>query len=47
MNNSGTLSWFLFNFVLWHRQWIEERVSDPRVRSDDPVGSEGRTVRPT
>ena len=26
--NSGTLSWFLMNFALWHRRWIEGRAPE-------------------
>jgi len=32
-SNSGTLSWFLLNFALWHRQWIEGRPADGVVTS--------------
>jgi len=31
-SNNGTLSWFLFNFALWHRQWIEDRRAEVVVR---------------
>jgi asparagine synthase (glutamine-hydrolysing) len=30
--NNGVLSWFLLNFALWHRQWIEERPPDVLTR---------------
>ncbi|MBI2456179.1 MAG: asparagine synthetase B, partial [candidate division NC10 bacterium] len=26
--NNATLSWFLLNFALWHRQWIEGQVPE-------------------
>ena len=26
--NNATLSWFLLNFALWHRQWIEGQAPD-------------------
>jgi asparagine synthase (glutamine-hydrolysing) len=28
LDNNATLSWFLLNFALWHRHWIEERSPD-------------------
>jgi hypothetical protein len=37
-SNSGTLSWFLLNFALWHRQWIEGRPADGVVPR--PSGAE-------
>jgi asparagine synthase (glutamine-hydrolysing) len=27
-NTNGHLPWYLFNFVLWHEAWIEEKVPD-------------------
>ena len=27
-SNNAALSWFLLNFALWHRQWIEERTPE-------------------
>jgi len=26
-SNNATLSWFLLNFALWHRQWIEGKAA--------------------
>ena len=46
-SNNATLSWFLLNFALWHRQWIEGRAASPAPLSVDPAGAVGSTIRPT
>jgi asparagine synthase (glutamine-hydrolysing) len=36
--NGGVPSWFLLNFVLWHRTWIEERGMDDVIPTPSPRG---------
>jgi asparagine synthase (glutamine-hydrolysing) len=35
-SGNATLSWFLLNFALWHRQWIEGRPAAPAVLPAGP-----------
>jgi asparagine synthase (glutamine-hydrolysing) len=42
--NNATLSWFLFNFALWHRHWIEGQTADPAPLPVTPSGAVGRSV---
>ncbi len=46
-SNNATLSWFLLNFALWHRQWIEGRAVDPAMLPVVPKGGGGSQVRAT
>ena len=41
LDNNATLSWFLLNFALWHRHWIEERSPDG-VPASSVRGAHGR-----
>ncbi len=43
--NNATLSWFLLNFVLWHRQWIEGRAASPAALPFAGTGATGRSIR--
>jgi asparagine synthase (glutamine-hydrolysing) len=40
-SNNATLSWFLLNFALWHRRWIEGRNLD-EILAPRPVTSAGQ-----
>jgi asparagine synthase (glutamine-hydrolysing) len=41
-SNNATSSWFLLNFALWHRQWIEGRAESPTVLPAETAGTAGR-----
>lgn len=43
--NNATLSWFLLNFALWHRQWIEGRAASPAALPRAKTGPTGRSIR--
>jgi asparagine synthase (glutamine-hydrolysing) len=43
-SHNATLSWFLLNFVLWHRQWIEGRAASPAPLPGDSAGAAGSAV---
>ena len=43
--NSGVLGWFLLNFALWHRQWIEGRAPDLAERPGGPQRVGGQASR--
>ena len=42
-SNNATLSWFLFNFALWHRQWIEGEAAHPAALPVTRTGAVGRS----
>jgi asparagine synthase (glutamine-hydrolysing) len=44
-SNNATLSWFLLNFALWHRQWIEGRAVGPAMLPGGPKGDGGGQAR--
>jgi asparagine synthase (glutamine-hydrolysing) len=46
-SNNATLSWFLLNFALWHRQWIEGRSVGPAMLPAGPKGGGGSQARAT
>jgi hypothetical protein len=46
-SNNATLSWFLLNFALWHRQWIEGRAVGPAMLPAGPKGGGGSQARAT
>jgi asparagine synthase (glutamine-hydrolysing) len=43
-SNNATLSWFLLNFALWHRQWIEGQTADPAALPSARIGVVGRSI---
>ncbi len=43
-SNNATLSWFLLNFALWHRQWIEGQTVDPAALPPVRIGVAGRSI---